>query len=94
MRPIRSVPHSVSANCCRVEKRCADDARSVLIAAIKRADGFLPLTDRSSPDAIGKRLGISKKAFKRALGNLYKARKVELSEDGIQWIADAGSKGD
>jgi len=34
--------------------------------------GFLLLTDKSSPEAIKFRLQMSKKAFKRAVGNLYK----------------------
>ena len=46
-------------------------------------DGFLPLTDRSTPQEIYARLGISKKAFKKSIGALYKARKISLLPDGI-----------
>ena len=63
-----------------------DDARSVLIAALKAEDGFLPLTDRSDPSEIRDRLHMSKKVFKRAVGALYKERRIELTEDGIRWI--------
>ena len=62
------------------------DARSVLIAALKTSGGFLPLTDKSDPEQISQRLHISKKAFKRAVGGLYKERKIELLEKGIRWI--------
>jgi len=49
-------------------------------------DGFLALTDKSSPEEIKKELGMSKKNFKKAVGALYKARKIELSENGIHWV--------
>lgn len=67
-------------------RSAADDARSVVIAALKAGDGFLALHDGSSPKQIAERLGISKKAFKRAVGGLYKQRKVELTPDGVRWI--------
>lgn len=45
--------------------------------------GFLMLTDKSSPESIKFRLQMSKKAFKRAIGNLYKQKKIEILEDRI-----------
>ena len=47
---------------------------------------FLMLTDKSSPEAIKFRLQMSKKAFKRAVGNLYKQKKITISEDRITII--------
>ena len=47
-------------------------------------DGFLPLHDKSEPDKIQEYLGISKKSFKKAVGALYKDRKIELTPKGIQ----------
>ena len=52
------------------------DARSILIAALEKAGGTLPLGDKSDPDAIYDSLGISKKAFKAAVGQLFKAGRV------------------
>ena len=46
--------------------------------------GFILLTDKSSPEAIKFRLQMSKKAFKRAVGNLYKQKKIEILEDRIK----------
>ncbi len=46
-------------------------------------NGYLALTDKSDPELVKSILGMSKKAFKQALGNLYKKRMVKLSEDGI-----------
>lgn len=45
--------------------------------------GFLMLTDKSSPESIKFHLQMSKKAFKRAIGSLYKSKKIELEEDRI-----------
>lgn len=43
----------------------------------------LPLHDRSTPEEIQTTLGLSKKAFKRAVGTLYKEGKIELLPAGI-----------
>lgn len=48
--------------------------------------GFLKITDNSSPEEIYSVLGISKKAFKKAIGALYKQRKVTLTPEGIQLL--------
>ena len=49
-------------------------------------DGFLQITDKSSPDDIYSEFGISKKAYKKAIGTLYKQKKIELLADGIKLI--------
>jgi predicted RNA-binding protein (virulence factor B family) len=46
--------------------------------------GFLLLTDKSSPESIKFHLQMSKKAFKRAIGSLYKQQKIVLKEDRIE----------
>ncbi|CAL2074642.1 DNA-binding protein [Tenacibaculum sp. 190524A05c] len=48
--------------------------------------GFLLLTDKSSPESIKFHLQLSKKAFKRAIGSLYKQKKIELKSDRIELI--------
>ncbi len=45
--------------------------------------GFLPITDKSAPGKIKQVLEMSKKSFKRAAGNLYKQRKIDIKEDGL-----------
>ncbi len=45
--------------------------------------GHLKLTDKSDPAQIQNMLEMSKKSFKRAAGNLYKQRKIDITEDGI-----------
>ena len=62
------------------------DATDIILKKLKETNGYLSLTDNSSPDEIYASLGISKKAFKRAIGSLYKLRKVILEEKGIRLI--------
>jgi len=49
----------------------------------KMKEGNFDLTDKSSPDDIKRSLGMSKKAFKRAIGTLYKNKLVAKTEDGF-----------
>jgi len=49
----------------------------------KMREGNFTLTDKSSPDDIKKALGMSKKAFKRAMGTLYKNKLVLKTENGF-----------
>lgn len=48
--------------------------------------GYLPLHDKSDPKEISKLLGISKKTFKKGVGTLYKARRIEIKGDGIYLV--------
>lgn len=64
----------------------------VIIAALKQHDGHLPLNDKSSPDAIKYELEMSKKAFKRAIGVLYRQKLITIDESGIILIK-MGQKG-
>ena len=48
------------------------------------SEGFLPFTDKSSSDDISARVGVSKKTFKRAVGTLYREKKIILEEGGIR----------
>lgn len=47
-------------------------------------DGFLDLNDKSAPEQISNKVSMSKKSFKKAIGNLYKSRKITISSDGIK----------
>jgi len=61
----------------------ARDARENLLETLKK-EGFLPLHDQSSPETIREALGMSKKAFKKAVGGLYKEGLIELTSEGIK----------
>jgi predicted RNA-binding protein (virulence factor B family) len=64
-----------------------NDSNSELIfKKLEENNGFLAITDKSSPDEIYTQFGISKKAFKKSLGALYKQKKVDIQPDGIKLI--------
>lgn len=56
----------------------------MLLKKLKAQKGFLPITDKSTPEEIYSLFHISKKAFKKAIGTLYKQRKISLEPDGIK----------
>lgn len=58
----------------------------VILDALRANKGFLPLTDHSDPQAIYEALEMSKKTFKKAIGTLYKDRKIVLQPDGIALV--------
>lgn len=57
-----------------------------LLALLKKNEGFLPLHDKSDPELIKSKVQMSKKSFKKAVGNLYRSKKITLSEEGISLI--------
>ncbi len=63
-----------------------DDFALKLHALLKEADGFLPFTDKSLADDIYEEFGISKKTFKKAVGDLYRKRLIVLEPDGIRLV--------
>ena len=67
-------------------KNSIDENSDIILSALKENDGFLNLTDKSAPEDIKRILGLSKKAFKNGLGNLYKQKIVELNKDGIKLL--------
>ena len=65
-----------------------NDANSELIyKKLEENDGFLAYTDKSSPEEIYSQFGISKKAFKKSLGALYRKKLIEISPDGIKLLS-------
>ncbi|MCB0515931.1 MAG: S1-like domain-containing RNA-binding protein [Chitinophagales bacterium] len=55
-----------------------------ILEALKKNKGFLPLHDQSSPEEIKQKLQMSKKAFKKAIGSLYKQQIIDISDKGIK----------
>ncbi|TXB61536.1 CvfB family protein [Phaeodactylibacter luteus] len=55
-----------------------------ILEALRKADGFLPLHDKSDPELIRQQLHMSKKTFKKAIGGLYKQGLIALSDSGIR----------
>lgn len=65
-----------------------DEARGRVLEALEERNGFLPLTDNSPSEEIQHVLNLSKKAFKKAVGGLYKDRIIEITDNGIRLIGD------
>ena len=63
-----------------------DDDATVILRRMEEYGGKLPFTDKASPAVIKRETGLSKNAFKRAVGRLYKERRVEITERAIRKI--------
>lgn len=63
-------------------------AKSKIMAKLIEKDGFLKLNDKSSPELIKQRLQMSKLTFKKAIGGLYKERKIVIGPEGISIAAE------
>ena len=61
-----------------------DPNMELIYQELKKNNGFLPFGDKSNAEAIYDRFGISKKAFKKAIGALYKERKIKIAAEGIK----------
>jgi hypothetical protein len=60
-----------------------DNNIKIILEKLKIKNGCLKLTDKSQPEYIQQELNMSKKAFKSAIGQLYKQKKIRIEEDGI-----------
>lgn len=61
------------------------DAEKIL-QVIEEYAGVLPFNDKASPEVIQREVQMSKSAFKRAVGRLYKERKIEIRENSIRKV--------
>lgn len=58
--------------------------KPMILEQLEEAGGFLPFNSKSSPEDIEKNFNISKRVFKQAIGNLYKERRITITDDGIK----------
>lgn len=63
-----------------------DTDSTLIYDALCKAGGFLPYHDKTSPELIKAKFGLSKNAFKRAIGHLQKEGKLLIEEDGISKV--------
>ena len=63
-----------------------EDAEAVLDLIHDEFGGELPFDDKADPEKIREVFGLSKAAFKRAVGKLYKERKITLENGGIREV--------
>jgi predicted RNA-binding protein (virulence factor B family) len=61
-----------------------EDAAAKVLRLLQENKGHLPYHDKSDPEAIYSFFGMSKKTFKMTTGKLYKERKINLTDKGIE----------
>ncbi|MDB5229062.1 MAG: uncharacterized protein JWN78_3255 [Bacteroidota bacterium] len=59
---------------------------NIILDKLKTNNGALKLNDKSTPEEIHHELKMSKKAFKNAVGTLYKLKRIRIEDDGIYLI--------
>ncbi|MFN8776087.1 MAG: hypothetical protein ACK5XV_04900 [Flavobacteriales bacterium] len=69
-----------------------EDAVGRLVEFLRHHKGYVRLNDESDPDEIKLRLRMSKKTFKKAIGQLYKERKITMTRFGIKLISPPGAE--
>ena len=60
------------------------DFAEVLLRYLHENDGFCDLGDKSPAELIADRFKVSKKAYKKAIGDLYRRRLITISDEGIR----------
>lgn len=60
------------------------DLGQKILDEIDSYNGFLPITDKSSPEEIYRIFEVSKKNFKQAVGFLYRERMILIEQDGLR----------
>lgn len=63
-----------------------DTDAEMIYKLLKEEDGFLPFNDKTDPALIAEKFGLSKNAFKRAIGRLMKEQKIHITDKGIEEI--------
>lgn len=63
-----------------------DDLSEKVIHVLETKGGFLPLSDKSTPEAIFTVFRTSKGTFKKTIGGLYKDGKIRIENDGIYLV--------
>ncbi|MGL6027157.1 MAG: CvfB family protein [Vibrio sp.] len=61
-----------------------DDLSTKILDTLAKKDGFLPLSDKSTPEAIFATFRTSKGTFKKTIGSLYKQGKIVIEDEGIR----------
>ena len=63
-----------------------DEFQKIILEKLEENYGLLYLSDNSSPEEIKHELQMSKKNFKKAIGGLYKDKKIEILDDKIRLL--------
>ncbi|MBU1101472.1 MAG: GntR family transcriptional regulator [Bacteroidetes bacterium] len=65
-----------------------DPISQEILDKLNKNEGFIPVTDKSSPETIAKLFGLSKKNYKKAVGALYKQKLIIIEEKGIRLVKE------
>jgi predicted RNA-binding protein (virulence factor B family) len=63
-----------------------DKYATTIVNYLKKQGGFAPVHDKTDPQVISKLFGMSKAAFKKAIGGLYKQHVIDIEKDGIRLL--------
>ncbi len=69
-------------------KETRDKYAKIILIYLQKQGGFAAVHDKSDPRLISSLFGMSKKAFKKAIGGLYKERIISIEKDGIRLVKD------
>ena len=69
-------------------QRAVEDFSDVLLRHLQTNGGHTPLGDKSPAEEIYAVFGVSKKVFKKAVGDLYRRRLITIADDGLQLTSD------
>jgi uncharacterized protein len=64
------------------------DSTDVVLEEVIKNKGFLNLHDKSTPEEISIRLSMSKATFKKAIGILYRHKKILIKPDGVYLVKE------
>ena len=67
-------------------RQSIDPTSDLILNKLHESNGQLFFTDKSSPEEIKDMFGLSKKAFKRGIGNLYKLKKIAILKESIRLL--------
>ncbi|NRB23357.1 S1-like domain-containing RNA-binding protein [Shewanella sp.] len=65
-----------------------DKHSTTIMFKLNQAGGFLPLNDKTDAETIYAKMSMSKKAFKKSIGGLYKNKQITIAPDGIRIVED------
>jgi len=81
VRPDRKIDLSLQGG-----QETRDKYSETILNYLKSKNGFAPVHDKSDPKLISDLFGMSKGAFKKAIGGLYKQRVISIEKDGIRLL--------
>lgn len=71
-----------------------DRLGEAILTDLRDQGGVSMLTDKSPPEAIYQAFGVSKASYKKALGQLYRRRQIEITKEKITLLSDTAQQGE